>query len=418
MTTTQQLQSRRERVPSDFAAMQDYFWEQGWTDGLPVVPPTEDAVRDMLAAIDADPQHSLGVMQPSNSRATLEKLAINAVMAGCKPEHFPVVVAGVRATMREGFNLAGTAVTTGGAIQVMIVNGPVAPELGIQADAACFGPGFRANAAIGRALRLIIRNVAGLTPGDMDKATLSSPGRYSFCFAENEARSPWEPLHVERGYSPDSSTVTVAGILGVYRIMESTSGTGFGVLGTIVGNMKTVGIANYYQQATGGQVILVLCPEHAAEIAASGLSKVDVKDYVFHNARMPVGQLRGIAHYGNRTWPKLDRRVPRRRDGPHRPLRQRRGGAGGGGRRAPFLLDGRLGCHAGVHRESRILPARVRASHRLKLFTLPVLSRKKGTQSGTGSIRMRRGIIQVGCRSRKLQGGFGTRRSGHRNRVR
>ena len=205
--------------------------------------------------------------------------------------------------MREGFNLAGTATTTGGANQVMIVNGPIAPELEIQADAGCLGPGFRANAVIGRALRLIVRNVAGLTPGEMDKATLSSPGRYSFCFAENEARSPWEPLHVERGYSADSSTVTLAGILGVYRIMESTSGTGFGVLGTIVGNMKTVGIANYYQQGTGGQVILVLCPEHAAEIAASGLSKADVKDYVFHNARMPVGQLRGIAHYGNRTWP-------------------------------------------------------------------------------------------------------------------
>ena len=302
MTTTH-LASRRELVPADFAAMQDYFWEQGWTDGLPVVPPTEDAVRAMLAAVDGEPSYSLGVMQPSNSRATLEKLAINAVMAGCSPEHFPVVVAAVKAALHDGFNLAGTAATTGGAIQVLIVNGPVAPRLGIQADAGCLGPGFRANAAIGRALRLIVRNVAGLTPGDMDKATLSSPGRYSFCFAENEARSPWEPLHVEQGYSAEDSTVTIAGILGIYRIMESTSGTGFGVLGTIVGNMKTVGIANYYQQATGGQVILVLCPEHAAEVAASGLSKADVKDYVFHNARMPVGQLKDIAHYGNRTWP-------------------------------------------------------------------------------------------------------------------
>ena len=303
MTTTPQLASRRARVPAEFAAMQDYFWEQGWTDGLPVVPPTEDAVREMLSAVDADPSHSLGMMQPRNSRATLEKLAINAVMAGCKPEHFPVVVTAVKAALHEGYNLAGTGATTGGANQVMIVNGPVAPKLGIQADAGCFGPGFRANAAIGRALRLIVRNVAGLTPGEMDKATLSSPGRYSFCFAENEARSPWEPLHVEKGYAPESSTVTLAGILGVYRIMESTSGTGFGVLGTIVGNMKAVGIANYYQQATGGQVLLVLCPEHAAEIAASGLSKADVKDFVFHNARMPVRQLRGVAHYGNRTWP-------------------------------------------------------------------------------------------------------------------
>ena len=291
-------------------------------------------------------------MQPRNSRATVEKLAINAVMAGCKPEHFPVVVTAVSAALREGFNLAGTAATTGGANQVMIVNGPIAPMLGIQADAACFGPGFRANAAIGRAFRLIVRNVAGLTPGEMDKATLSSPGRYSFCFAENEARSPWEPLHVEKGYAPADSTVTLSGILGVYRIMESTSGTGFGVLGTIVGNMKTVGIANYYQQATGGQVILVLCPEHAAEVAASGLAKADVKDYVFHNARMPVGQLKGIAHYGNRTWPAWIDESPRRRHGPHRALGQRRGCAGRRGRRAPFLLDGRLGRNLGHHRES------------------------------------------------------------------
>ncbi len=301
--TTPQLHSRRARVPADFPAMQDYFWEQGWTDGLPVAPPTEDAVRAMLAGVDGGPSRSLGVMQPSNSRATLEKLAINAVMAGCNPEHFPVVVAAVKAAMRDGFNLAGTAATTGGCNQVVIVNGPAASRLGIQSDAGCFGPGFRANAAIGRALRLVVRNVAGLTPGEMDKATLSSPGRYSFCFAENEARSPWEPLHVEQGYAPESSTVTLAGILGVYRIMESTSGTGFGVLSTIVGNMKAVGISNYYQQATGGQVLLALCPEHAAEIAASGLSKSDVKDFVFHNARMPVRQLRGVAHYGNRTWP-------------------------------------------------------------------------------------------------------------------
>jgi len=163
MSTAPQLRSRRVRVPDSFADMQDYFWEQGWTDGLPVVPPTEDAVRGMLAALDADPQHSLGVMQPRNAQATLEKLAINAVMAGCRPEHFAVVVAGVRAAMREGFNLAGTAATTGGANQVMIVNGPAAAELGIHADAGCLGPGFRANAAIGRKSARTGRGIGGGT---------------------------------------------------------------------------------------------------------------------------------------------------------------------------------------------------------------------------------------------------------------
>ena len=131
--------------------------------------------------------------------------------------------------------------------------------------------------------------------------------------------------------------------------MESTSGTGFGVLGTIVGNMKAVGIANYYQQATGGQVLLVLCPEHAAEVAASGLSKADVKDYVFHNARMPVGQLKGIAHYGNRTWPAWIDESNDERDGPHSPLRQRRKRRDSRRRRPPFGLDGRLGRYADVH---------------------------------------------------------------------
>ena len=139
--TIAHLASRRVRVPESFAAMQDYFWEQGWTDGLPVVPPTEDAVRGMLAAIDADPQHSLGTMQPRNSRASLEKLAINAVMAGCKPEHFPVVVAAVRAALVEAHNLAGTAATTGGANQVVIVNGPWQPSWASTLTPAASAPG-------------------------------------------------------------------------------------------------------------------------------------------------------------------------------------------------------------------------------------------------------------------------------------
>lgn len=290
-------------LATDLADAIELMYETGWTDGLPVVPPSAELVRRFVAGSGRDGGELIAELPPLGGRATVERIAVNAVMAGCRPEHFPVVVAAVRAALQDGFNLAGTAATTGGANQVIIVNGPIAPRLGIQADAGCLGPGFRANAAIGRALRLIVRNVGGLTPGEMDKATLSSPGRYSFCFAENEARSPWPPLHVEKGYAPESSAVTLAGILGVYRIMESTSGTGFGVLKTIVGNMQAIGIANYYQQATGGQVLLLLCPEHAAEVAAAGLSKADVKDYIFHHARLPVARLRGVAHYGNRTWP-------------------------------------------------------------------------------------------------------------------
>ncbi|MCY4366446.1 MAG: hypothetical protein OXE17_09515 [Chloroflexi bacterium] len=298
------IQSRRVEVEASFDAIQDYYEQQGWTDGLPVVPATEDLVRKMLLPYGQDPSTSLGVVQPRNARVTLEKVAINAVMAGCKPEHFPVVVAAVKAAMQPDFNIAGVQATTGGAAPVVIVNGPIARELEINGDSGCFGPGYRANASIGRALRLFVRNVAGLIPGEMDKATLALPARYTFCFAENEARSPWEPLHVEMGLDPSASMVTLMGMRGMYTIMESTSPTGIQVLRTLVGSLRTIGVSNYYQTGTGAQLALVLCPEHAAEIHASGLSRQDVREYIFQNARMPLRRLEGIAHYGNRNWPK------------------------------------------------------------------------------------------------------------------
>ena len=298
------IQSRRVEVSADFAAIQDYYEQQGWTDGLPVVPATEDLVRKMLLYYGQDPSASLGVVQPRNAEVTLEKVAINAVMAGCRPEHFPVVVAAVKAAMQPGFNIAGVQATTGGAAPAVMVNGPIARELEINGDSGCFGPGYRANASIGRALRLFVRNVAGLVPGEMDKATLALPARYTFCFSENEARSPWEPRHVELGLDPSDSMVTLMGVRGMYVIMESTSPTGIQVLRTLVSSIRTTGFSNYYQTGTGAQLALVLCPEHAAEIHASGLSKQDVREYVFQNARMPLQRLEGIAHYGNRNWPK------------------------------------------------------------------------------------------------------------------
>ena len=298
------IQSRRVEVEASFEAIQDYYEQQGWTDGLPVVPATEDLVRKMLLPYGQDPSTSLGVVQPRNAVVTLEKIAINAVMAGCKPEHFPVVVAAVKAALHRDFNIAGVQATTGGAAPAVIVNGPIAKELEINGDSGCFGPGYRSNATIGRALRLFVRNVAGLIPGEMDKATLALPARYTFCFAENEARSPWEPRHVELGLDPSASMVTLMGVRGMYTIMESTSPTGIQVLRTLVGSIRTIGFSNYYQTGTGAQIALVLCPEHAAEIHASGLSKRDVREYVFQNARMPLSRLRGIGHYGNRNWPK------------------------------------------------------------------------------------------------------------------
>ena len=302
-TESTTLNARRVDIENSFDAIQDYYAAQGWTDGLPVVPATEPMVRSMLEQCAEAPGHSLGVMHPRNARVTLEKVAINAVMAGCRPEYFPVVVAAVKAVMRDEFNVAGVSSTTGGAAPVIIVNGPVASRLGINGDAGCFGPGYRANASIGRALRLLIRNIGGLVPGEMDKATLALPGRYTFCFSENEARSPWEPRHVELGRDANAGIVTVAGVRGVFPVMETTAATGVGVLNTIVGTMRYPGVSNYYQIGTGAQIVLVLCPEHAADIHASGFSKDDARQFIYHNARMPVGQLKDVAHYGNRNWP-------------------------------------------------------------------------------------------------------------------
>ncbi len=297
------IQSRRVEVPDSFEAIQDYYEEQGWTDGLPVVPATESSVRAMLGPFGEDPAQSLGVIQPRNVRATLEKIAVNAVMAGCRPEHFPVVVAAVRAIMQPAFNLAGCQATTGGAAPVLIVNGPIADQLGINGDSGCFGPGYRANAVIGRALRLVVRNIAGLVPGEMDKATLGLPGRFTFCFSENEARSPWEPRHVELGYATDESMVTITAIRAMYPIMETTVSDSMAVLATLVEGIKTAGFANYYQIGTGAQMTLIVSPEHANEMHQAGLSKADVRRYVYENARMPVDRLRGIAHWGNKNWP-------------------------------------------------------------------------------------------------------------------
>jgi hypothetical protein len=302
------LDSRRQIVSDEFQIIQDVCWENGWTDGLPVVPPTESAVLAMLSLVPDDPSIALGRMDPSNALVTLEKLAVNAVMAGCLPEYFPVVVASVKAALDKDFNLGGNAATTGGAAQVIVVNGPIAKDLGISGEAGCLGPGYRANATIGRALRLAIRNIGKCIPGGMDQATQSTPGRYSFCFAENEGQSPWEPHHVTSGFPVNANVVTLAGIRGVHNSIF-TSGTGIKwsagmeVLDGFVSNMKAGGISNYYQIGSGAQLIMVLCPEHAVEISASQFTKSDIQEYIFDNARMPISELVGRTHYGNHNWP-------------------------------------------------------------------------------------------------------------------
>ena len=291
-------------VSGSIIDINQHFYEQGWTDGLPIIPPTEELVLDMLEACPVSAEHNLGRMPPANGTVTAEKVAINAVMAGCIPDYMPVVLAAVRAVMQPQFNVGSITTTTGGAAPAVIVSGPVADRLGIHGGTAVFGSGHQANATIGRALRLTMRNMGGATVRTMEKSTQGWPGKYTLCFSENQDANPWEPLHVEQGYEPSQSTVTVSAVRGIYSFVEATQETGQGVLETLVNSVRSVGISAYHYQGRGSSPILVLGPEHAAEIAAAGYTRSSLKQYIFENARLPLGQLRGRGHYGERAWPE------------------------------------------------------------------------------------------------------------------
>jgi hypothetical protein len=290
-------------IVNDYVAMNEYFHEQGWSDGLPVMPPTEEAVATMIAGGQLPGDHVLGIMPPADGTVTVEKVAANAVMAGCQPDYFPVVLAGVRAMLQPKYNVGSVSTTTGGAAPCFIVSGQISDEIGINSGTACMGSGFRANATIGRALRLVIRNIGGAIPGEMDKGTLAFPGRYSLLFAENEVRNPWEPLRINRSFAIEDSTISVIGIRGIHYINEGAQETGIGNLETIAGSMRRMGLVNYLHQSHRTAIGLVLGPEHAEEIARDGYSRQDVQAYLFENARMPVRELASRSYWNFRKWP-------------------------------------------------------------------------------------------------------------------
>lgn len=297
------LKSRRLEAPNTLDAINDLYYERGWTDGLPIVPPSEERVREMLHAWESDPAEVIGRLAPSDGSATVEKVAINGVMACSRPEHFPVLLAAVEAVCKDEFNLGGIQCTTGGAAPLIILNGPLAKNLNVNADTGAFGHGYRANATIGRALRLVMRNIGGAIPGETDKSTLGHPGKYTMCIAENESRSPWDPLHLERGFLKKDSTVTVVAVTGTHQISEMTATSGREVLNTICGSLVPQGSFSHYVIGRDTPVLLVIGPEHATEIAADGFSKTDVKAYIFEHARIPVGKLRERGYWASRTWP-------------------------------------------------------------------------------------------------------------------
>ena len=278
--------------------LQEFFFKQGWTDGLPVVPPTSESVQAMLAAAGRDPAEKVGIIPPRMRTATVEKIAINAVMAGCRPEYFPVVLAAVDAVLDENCRLYGIQTATNNSSPLIIVNGPVAKKLGMNAKGNVFGQGCRATATIGRALQLVLRNIGGDLPGETDMSTQGQTGKFTFCIAENEAESPWEPLHVEHGFAPEDSTVTVIGASAGHNVFTYGCETGAEIIDHFVGALTALGHNNIIFP-TGP--LLVFGPEHAGVLARDGYTKASIREHLFKQARIPISRfgkrtVRGLHH--------------------------------------------------------------------------------------------------------------------------
>jgi hypothetical protein len=269
------VQAERLEVSDDLWAVNAFFEEKGWTDGLPIIPPTEERVEQMIAAAKRKPREIIGVVPPRWAPATVENIAVNAVMAGCLPRYMPLLIAAVEALTDPKLNLYALQATTGGPAVMLIVNGPIRKQLNINGASNVLGEGWRANATIGRCVRLIQRNIGGSFPGTTCKATLGWPGKYSLCIAENEEASPWEPLHVERGFDANQSTVTAISADGSVRASDLDSTKAEGVL---------TNFAHRMEGPSGPEAIMVICPEHARIIAADGFSKKEVKKFVWDRA--------------------------------------------------------------------------------------------------------------------------------------
>jgi len=269
------LEAERFEVPDDLWAANAFFEEKGWTDGLPIIPPTEERVSQVLRAVGRNSQDVMGHVPPKWAPATVEKIAINAVMAGCLPEYMPVLIAAVEAVTDPKLNLYSLQATTGGPAIMLIINGPIRKQLKFNGGPNALGEGWRANATVGRAIRLIQRNIGGSYPGTTCKATLGWPGKYTLCIAENEEASPWEPLHVERGFDAKTSTVTAISADGSVRASDLDSTKAEGILTNFAQRMAG---------PAGPEAIMVICPEHAKIIAGDGFSKKDVKKFVWERA--------------------------------------------------------------------------------------------------------------------------------------
>ena len=302
--------AKTEAVPDeieveDWAGGVELFMDKGWTDGLPVVPPTPEAVQRMLAGVpDRDPDEVLGTVPPRWAQATVRICAVNAVMAGCLPAYMPIVLAAVEAVIEPGFNLAGIQATTHCATPLLVVSGPELKSLGINAGHNVMGQGFRANATIARALRLIMINVGGGRPGETDLAAMGSPSKFGLFLAENDEASPWEPYRVEHGFAPGDTIVAAFSAEGPHSVTNHVATDTFGVGISIASAMSSLGSNNAFGM---GEVVVVVGPEHADFFRKEKWSKDDLRLYLYQKARNRIGDLMFSQRYGrfyNRMWPK------------------------------------------------------------------------------------------------------------------
>ncbi len=278
-------------LDDDLETIQSYYELRGWSDGLPIVPPTVDRVRHFVDVSGRDPDEVLCTLAPRNGEATVARIAANAVLAGCRAEAFPIVLAAVEAVADPALNLNAIQSTTHPTAIMLLLSGPISEKAGISSGPGCLGPGpgLRGNLSVGRALRLALLNIGGGSPGDGDRATQGSPAKIGYCIAENVEESPWAPYHTDHGFKATDSVLTAIACEGPHNIQDHYSISGGGVLTTIAGAMAQAGSNNILSNS--GYPVLAFGPEHAHQVAVSGYSKADVQQYVWENARFPVAKL-------------------------------------------------------------------------------------------------------------------------------
>ncbi len=301
-TVTEGAETETFTARDSYSAWQDFnreFLDRGWGDGFPLLPPTREAVETMLTGTALDPQHVVTMMEPGFGIATVEKLAISAVMAGCEPDHLPVLIAAVTAMSDPKYWLRNVAVSTSPHAPMIVLNGPIVKKIGVNTERCALGPGkpSRVNTVIGRALRLIMMNVGHAYPGTLDMDTIGSPNKYSMCIGENEDASPWEPLHVERGFDRDESVVTMFSVESQMEIYDLKNHTPETILNGYAGTVNSLGSTHtrqwMYPRRHADNCIL-LSPTHAQAIASHGWLRNDVRRYLYEKARVPAEMLKII----------------------------------------------------------------------------------------------------------------------------